>query len=73
MKVSGIDGSRNDGLADDYLTIDCGESGSTLRFIIPILSVFAKRYGLVNYRLDTREDYFKDLLILTLIYLIEKA
>lgn len=54
LKVSGIDGSRNDGLADDYLTIDCGESGSTLRFIIPILSVFAKRYGLVNYRLDTR-------------------
>ena len=37
-----------------YKVIDCGESGSSLRFIIPILSIFADKFGIKNYRLDTR-------------------
>jgi len=37
-----------------YIVIDCGESGSSLRFIIPILSIFSDKFGVKNYRLDTR-------------------
>lgn len=38
---------------EDFVEIDCKESGSTFRFIIPVLSIFSMKYGYKNFRLKT--------------------